>query len=1336
MGSKGEYYHCRPALAQLLHMATRQAVHATHVHDAPLLLPPDPLHHPYHQHHLAEPEEDSLFSSETDLSSFLPTEGRIRLVGSGTGGGGGGAGGSYYEAWSSSSSRSLLRSKQQQQQQQQQPLLISDMLYKSCYTHCSERQVLMGKVFEQYRVALWVTRVMTGRAFPNEARQGTRRQGELTDEERVFLNAAFLGDLGIVRQSLEESGDSSLSVNCVDYMGRNALHLAIDSEKLDIIEILLDNLSFNCIEEALLHAISKGATKVVKIIIEHPNFMAGEDRLRRMGGGEAFFRMEEKSQFPPDITPLILAAHYNNHEIIQMFLSRNHTIEKPHPISCKCTDCVTKQNYDSLKRSRSRLNAYRALASPAYMALSSPDPIMTTFELRQEMMKLAEVEKEFKSEYLGMVEQCMNFACELMDLCRGTQEVEAVLSDSGELSDRDPLSRLKMALRYEEKKFVAHPNCQQHMTSIWYGSEMGFLQSLNVPMQILYLLLFLPLIPFLCVTYVFVPGGKIGAIMRCPVTKFVTHTTSHMCFLVLLAAATFRITESGVTITDTAELTDPRYKALSKDEKVHSLLKETLRPASTLITHVQICIVFWILGLLWFECKQVYNSGARSYITDYYNTMDFGVLSMYLCSYVLRFFTEFKVSDADRYFNGTALARAYLRSDNYTYFDLHIANIKSQRESPHHYFMEASRFKWEPYDPEIVSDALFAIANVISFARTTWLMPAFEVLGPLQISLGRMIGDITRFMVLFTLVLFAFMVGLHNLYWYYGSQKIKMDINGTLVSVHAAKAFQGLKQTFGSLFWSMFSQVSINDIIVTHPSPTGGVFRLQQTFLSLFWAMFSQMSINEIAVKHPLPNGGVMREDSSMQGVKGSWGSGEVRHCLALDLERTRIYCTDSPSHSTDPRTAVYTDERHSSTVSSTSLVETVGMYLFGIYHVVIIIVLINMLIAMMSHSFEDIQTDCDVEWKFARTKLWLNYMDEGSTLPVPFNMLPTPKSFFYGWQSCKDCSHTDNFQHATKGRKQTFLKQRRETVCKTMELKPDETSYSDIMHRLVKRYLFKLERAKDEKENVKDGHANLRGEDVELWDPMADDGPPPPVPDTPSRIPYATPPIAEEEEDESSGDRKAGHRGSFKGKRKSSNRPHPRRTSTGVVPLAATLAIPQLDGIQRSQKLLDVRLQHLQANNKDNNRMMDDVEFIRRLMTDNQKALCNVVQALGNIQGEIVNLAQCLKPTPARQQPPPLPPAIHTQGIVGGGGKTNTSSSSSATSPAAAFPPHAINAHAQPFLHHLSSHPQATLVLQPPPPLVNVLVAGGHNNVHGAPPYPARGKRGSNADDDAESKV
>ena len=40
----------------------------------------------------------------------------------------------------------------------------------------------------------------------------------------------------------------------------------------------------------------------------------------------------------------------------------------------------------------------------------------------------------------------------------------------------------------------------------------------------------------------------------------------------------------------------------------------------------------------------------------------------------------------------------------------------------------------------------------------------------------------------------------------------------------------------------------------------------------------------------------------------------------------------------------------------ATSIVEIVGMLMFALYHVIVLIVLINMLIAMMSHSFEDIQ--------------------------------------------------------------------------------------------------------------------------------------------------------------------------------------------------------------------------------------------------------------------------------------------------------------------------------------------------------------------------------------------
>ena len=79
---------------------------------------------------------------------------------------------------------------------------------------------------------------------------------QLTDEERVYLNAAAMGDVPIVRQSLDDE-DAKLNINCVDYMGRSALHLAVDSENLEAIELLLGRVNFHAIEEALLHAISK-----------------------------------------------------------------------------------------------------------------------------------------------------------------------------------------------------------------------------------------------------------------------------------------------------------------------------------------------------------------------------------------------------------------------------------------------------------------------------------------------------------------------------------------------------------------------------------------------------------------------------------------------------------------------------------------------------------------------------------------------------------------------------------------------------------------------------------------------------------------------------------------------------------------------------------------------------------------------------------------------------------------------------------------------------------------------------------------------------------------------
>lgn len=39
-------------------------------------------------------------------------------------------------------------------------------------------------------------------------------------------------------------------------------------------------------------------------------------------------------------------------------------------------------------------------------------------------------------------------------------------------------------------------------------------------------------------------------------------------------------------------------------------------------------------------------------------------------------------------------------------------------------------------------------------------------------------------------------------------------------------------------------------------------------------------------------------------------------------------------------------------------------------------------------------QGQADTEWKFARTKLWIDCFEKMSTLPSPYNLLPNRKGF------------------------------------------------------------------------------------------------------------------------------------------------------------------------------------------------------------------------------------------------------------------------------------------------------------------------------------------------------
>lgn len=78
-----------------------------------------------------------------------------------------------------------------------------------------------------------------------------------------------------------------------------------------------------------------------------------------------------------------------------------------------------------------------------------------------------------------------------------------------------------------------------------------------------------------------------------------------------------------------------------------------------------------------------------------------------------------------------------------------------------------------------------------------------------------------------------------------------------------------------------------------------------------------------------------------------------------------------------------------SSPTWSREIIKTV----FGMYLIVTLIVLINLLIAMMSDTYQRIQAQSDTEWKFGRAKLIRN-MNKTSSTPSPINLLA--KLFIY----------------------------------------------------------------------------------------------------------------------------------------------------------------------------------------------------------------------------------------------------------------------------------------------------------------------------------------------------
>ncbi|CAB4063023.1 TRPC4 [Lepeophtheirus salmonis] len=321
----------------------------------------------------------------------------------------------------------------------------------------------------------------------------------LTPEEKRFILLVERGDCASVKKAINtySSNPQMFDINCTDPLGRSALSIAIINENPELMELLLDvNIE---VKDALLLAISEEYVEGVEILLHF-------EEQRHKPGTQYSWEMVDHvaANYTPDITPLILAAHKNNYEILKILLDRGASLPTPHDLKCSCESCITASQEDSL----------RALASPSLIALTSTDPILTAFQLSDELKKLRQMESQFSSDFNELRGQVQKFATDLLDHARTSYELEIMLNydlnaDIWDPGEMQTLERLKLALKSKQKEFVAHPNVQQLLATIWYEGLPGW-RRMNVISQTFELGRLGLMFPIYCIMYMLAPTSEKG----------------------------------------------------------------------------------------------------------------------------------------------------------------------------------------------------------------------------------------------------------------------------------------------------------------------------------------------------------------------------------------------------------------------------------------------------------------------------------------------------------------------------------------------------------------------------------------------------------------------------------------------------------------------------------------------------------------------------------------------------------------------------------------------------------------------------------------------------------
>ncbi|XP_039248274.2 short transient receptor potential channel 4-like [Styela clava] len=548
---------------------------------------------------------------------------------------------------------------------------------------------------------------------------------------------------------------------------------------------------------------------------------------------------EENPYFQIGMTPMLLAAHNNNYRMLSLLHEYGHQLPQLKDWSEGIQEAWESAN--------ERRMICEARAQPAFITLTTElnrmNPMKYCMQEIRKVRVYAKQEQEFSNFYKGIISKIEDYMCSLLDFICSSEELANLFQFEYLSPSLKPQDKLKRFIESTRTKRYELENRFKLLERASKEELIRFVTHQQSQLALTYLRF--RSLPFLQNNFISIPIGLLFPVLS---LLYVFAPNTVLGSIITLPTISFNCHMISDVVFAILLLLNIALKDVDQDR------------LGAGPTTVELLIFIWILGKWVQEMQECINRGLKEYLRDKWNYSDLLMLLLFSTTIGIRIFDMVYNKDAS-----TSIERS----------------------------------EWNHFEPRLIAGGLNAWAYVFFFIRLLGLMRVDRTLGPLQISLAKMLNDIIRFLCIFTLVIFAFAFGLSDLYWYYGTK-------------------EGSK---------MFCAKGVNTAVrngtcITNIPP---FTTMPGAITQLFWALFGLFELNSMSL-----------------------------------------------------------DGKHTYT-------EFVGKTLVATYHVVAIIVMLNMLIAMMSNSYDDTRENEETAWKFHRTSMWIRFIRREVVRPPPMNLFPNP---------------------------------------------------------------------------------------------------------------------------------------------------------------------------------------------------------------------------------------------------------------------------------------------------------------------------------------------------------